>query len=187
MSSFCFDLYFPSQWSWLGTNDGEQLGESCKFALCNFDSVLIVSNGGCALTKSYCTLPTDVILQARCRDYTALACRDIICYRFICVKAIHVQKELSITESTTLQVNSLHELQRHVPTSLLAMRRLVAELKAKEVAVLVCSCRIEDQCLNEAALHSIVVVSTSVSFSFSLCLTTSYQFVSNYLGRLCPA
>lgn len=171
----------------------------------NWDEHVIISTTGQSLEDSYCVPQNTVIIEGRCRDFTALRTRkssikkgnsdaehDLSTdYRFGLLKSFTpLTAVASVTQNVTIQINSLSDLNAVEGLNLFSARdslhtkQLLDYLKKNDVNALFCADSVSDDLIYSVALTGVVLVSY-----LSFCKVTSFSsyIICLLISPICDA
>lgn len=156
----------------------------CKSILDSWDDYVIISLSGQSLCDSFCIPLDDIVLEGRCKDFTALKRKNVLksavgrknkekfhghhdaLHRFVCLKrCISPVVATSLTESVTVKITSLSDLNPIYGPNLFAktesfgVQEMVKWLNLNGVSVIFCSDSIDDDVVHIVACEGISVVS----------------------------
>lgn len=142
-----------------------------------------------SLEDSYCVPQNVVIIEGRCRDFTALRAqktpynqsgfngenKSSTGFQFCLLKSfIPLTAAASITQNVTIQINSLTDLNAVEGTNLftandsLSTKQLLDYLKNNNVVALFCADSVSDDLIYSVALTGVVLVCTYIISYFTL-------------------
>ena len=160
-------------------------GGKCRSILDNWDNDVIISLSGQPLGNSSCIPLDKIILEGRCRDFTALRSKNILnsvsetqfnradnhsndnlhMHRFVCLKrSILPVATSSLTELVTVKISSLSDLNSMGGSNLFAktesfgVQKLVKWMTLNGVSVIFCSDSIDDDVVHLFASQGISMV-----------------------------
>ena len=157
----------------------------------NWDEHVIISTTGLSLEDSYCVPQNVVIIEGRCRDFTALRAqrtsdnqsnsdaqnKSSTGFQFCLLKSfIPLTAAVSITQNVTIQINSLTDLNAVEGSKLftakdsLNTKQLLDYLKNNNVNALFCADSVSDDLIYSVALTGVVLVRTYIVSHFTLLL-----------------
>ena len=160
-------------------------GGKCRSILDNWDNNVIISLSGQPLGNSLCLPLDEIILEGRCRDFTALRSKSVSnsvletefnradnhyeanfqMHRFVCLKRSILPVAIaSLTELVTVKISSLSDLNSIGGSNLFArtesfgVQKLVKWMSANAISVIFCSDSIDDDVVHLFASHGISMV-----------------------------
>ena len=182
---------FNSQNRWIisGCKHIGVIAGRCRLILNDWDEHVIISTTGLSLEDSYCVPQNVVIIEGRCRDFTALraqkapdnqSCLDAenkssTGFQFCLLKSfIPLTAAGSITQNVTIQINSLNDLNAvegfssFTAKDSLNTKQLLNYLKNNNVDALFCADSVSDDLIYSVALTGVVLVRTYIISHFTL-------------------
>lgn len=184
-------FYVQNKWIVSDCKNIQIIAERSRSILKNWDEHVIISTTGQSLEESYCVPQNTVIIEGRCRDFTALRTRKLSIkkgnssaehdldtgFRFGLLRSFApLIAAASITQNVTIQINSLSDLNAAVGLSLfsakdsLHTKQLLDYLKKNDVNALFCADSVSDDLIYSVALTGVVLVR-----DFSFCKVTSFS------------
>ena len=171
----------------------------------NWDEHVIISTTGLSLEESYCVPQNVVIIEGRCRDFTALREQKTSCkkklpdtdydlsagFRFCLLKSFTpLAAVASITQHVTIQINSLTDLNAVEGFNLFSAKdfsntkQLLDYLTEKHIKALFCADSVSDALIYSVALTGVVLVRTLLLFLYDFPpLFTLYCFLLSILFK----
>ena len=123
-------------WNWVGAETVPGLLHRCRYALDNFERLLLpVVREGAVLGDSFFTAPGELYISGHCRDHSAVS------GRLVCIKQLiqRLDPDTTMTENVTVETNSFRELMAVPSGRISALRTLAEILVEREVNVVFCS------------------------------------------------
>jgi hypothetical protein len=192
---------------WIGSDckNIQIIAERSRSILKTWDEHVIISTTGQSLEDSYCVPPNTVIIEGRCRDFTALRTRKTpnkngnssaeydlnTGFRFGLLKSFTpLTAVASITQNVTIQINSLSDLNAVEGLNLfsakdsLHTKQLLDYLKKNYVNALFCGDSVSDDLIYSVALTGVVLVRDF--FLYAVISSSSYLHASSLLHVMRP-
>jgi hypothetical protein len=146
-----------------------EVAKRCKEALHYFDSLVMCNvSVSRSLAESMPLVPCEAIIQGRCKDFHVLQSRakSVSNFRFICIKhLLNPVASHSVVNSAlapvTVQLSSLAALTTMdtVPSAYFSSLRIAADRAGvKDICVIFCEDKTEDDTVHAAALHGFTLV-----------------------------
>ena len=142
----------------------------CRTVLDQWDRHVISNVSGLPLSESYVIPCDEVVLEARCRDFSMLrqihlSPAQVIRWRFLPVKWVSTPSTSSTNsaiETITLQLDHLSDLvsNNHGNTLPRLYQQLLDRLQEHHVSVLLCCENVQEEWIHYAASRSVTLVST---------------------------
>lgn len=160
----------------MGSKSITVLGVICQLILDDWDSHVIISTSGLSIEDSYCVKLDEILLEGRCRDFTALriggsplsAIETGVSppgFRFLILKFFALPKEpMSITQSVTVHVSCLSNLTTINDSVLIAraesysVKKMAKWLRENNISAVFCSDSVIDDLMRIAAAADVTVV-----------------------------
>jgi len=143
----------------------------CRTVLDQWDRHVISNVSGLPLSESYVVPFDEVVLEARCRDFSMLrqvhlSPTKMIRWRFLPVKLVSTSSTSpsnSVIETVTLQLDRLSDIvsSNHGNTLPRLYQQLIDHLQEHHVSVLLCCENVQEEWIHYAASRSVTLVSTS--------------------------
>jgi hypothetical protein len=198
-------FYVQNKWIVSDCKNIQIIAERSRLILMNWDEHVILSTTGQSLEDSYCVPQNTVIIEGRCRDFTALRTRKSSIknrnssaehdfdtgFRFGLLKSFTpLTAVASITQNVTIRINSLSDLNAVEGLNLfsakdsLHTKQLLDYLKKNDVSALFCADSVSDDLIYSVALTGVVLV--SYLSIYTIISSSSYLLDSSLLHRMRP-